>query len=99
MLMSTYFILANWTEQGIKAVKASPKRLRAAKRLAKDCGVKFRSYHMTLGQYDGIATVEAPNDEAMARFALALVSAGNLRTTTLKGFTEQEYREIIGSLS
>ena len=98
MLMSTYFILANWTEQGIKAVKASPKRLRAAKRLAKDCGVKFRSYHMTLGQYDGIATVEAPNDEAMARFALALGSAGNLRTTTLKGFTEQEYREIIGSL-
>ena len=96
--MSTYFILANWTEQGIKAVKASPKRLRAAKRLAKDCGVKFRSYHMTLGQYDGIATVEAPSDEAMARFALALGSAGNLRTTTLKGFTEQEYREIIGSL-
>ncbi len=96
--MSTYFILANWTEQGIKAVKTSPKRLRAAKRLAKDCGVKFRSYHMTLGQYDGIATVEAPNDEAIVRFALALGSAGNVRTTTLKGFTEQEYQEIIGSL-
>ncbi len=96
--MSTYFILANWTEQGIKAVKASPKRLRAAKRLAKDCGVKFRSYHMTLGQYDGVARVEAPNDETMARFALALGSAGNVRTTTLKGFTEQEYQEIIGSL-
>ncbi len=96
--MSTYFILANWTEQGIKAVKTSPKRLRAAKRLAKDCAGTFRSNHMTLGPYDGIATGEAPNDEAMARFALALGSAGNLRTTTLKGFTEQEYREIIGSL-
>ena len=96
--MSTYFILANWTEQGIKAVKASPKRLRAAKRLAKACGVKFRSFHMTLGQYDIIVSVEAPNDEAVARFALALGSAGNVRTTTLKGFTEQEYREIIGSL-
>ncbi len=96
--MSTYFILANWTEQGIKDVKASPKRLRAAKRLAKACGVKFRSFHMTLGQYDIIVSVEAPNDEAVARFALALGSAGNVRTTTLKGFTEQEYREIIGSL-
>ena len=96
--MSTYFILANWTEQGIKDVKASPKRLRAAKRLAKDCGVKFRSFHMTLGQYDAIVSVEAPNDEAVARFALALGSSGNVRTTTLKGFTEQEYREIIGSL-
>ncbi len=96
--MSTYFILANWTEQGIKDIKASPKRLRAAKRLAKDCGVKFRSFHMTLGQYDGIATLEAPNDEAVAKFMLTLGSAGNVRTTTLKGFTEQEYREIVGSL-
>ena len=96
--MSTYFILANWTEQGIKDVKASPKRLRAAKRLAKDCGVKFRSFHMTLGQYDAIVSVEAPNDEAVARFALALGSSGNVRTTTLKGFTEQEYQKIIGSL-
>ena len=75
--MSTYFILANWTEQGIKAVKASPKRLRAAKRLAKDCGVKFRSFHMTLGQYDIIVSVEAPDDEAVARFALALGSAAS----------------------
>ncbi len=96
--MSTYFILSNWTEQGIKDEKASPKRLRAAKRLAKDCGVKFRSFHMTLGQYDGIVSVEASNDEAVARFALALGSAVNVRTTTLKGFTEQEYRKIIGSL-
>ena len=96
--MSTYFILANWTEQGIKDVKASPKRLRAAKRLAKDCGVKFKSFHMTLGQYDIIVSVEASNDEAVARFALALGSAGNVRTTTLKGFTEQEYRKIIESL-
>ncbi len=96
--MSTYFILANWTEQGIKDIKASPKRLRAAKRLAKAHGVKFRSFHMTLGQYDGIATVEAPNDEAVAKFVLTLGSAGNVRTTTLKGFTEQEYREIVGSL-
>ena len=96
--MSTYFILANWTEQGIKDVKASPKRLRAAKRLAKACGIKFRSFHMTLGQYDIIVSVEAPNDETVAQFALALGSAGNVRTTTLKGFTEQEYQKIIGSL-
>ena len=96
--MSTHFILFNWTEQGIKAVKASPKRLRAAKRLAKDCGLKFRGFHMTMGQYDGIATIEAPNDEAVARFVLTLGSAGNVRTMTLKGFTEREYREIIGSL-
>ncbi len=96
--MSTHFILFNWTEQGIKAIKASPKRLRAAKRLAKDCGLKFRDFHMTMGQYDGIATVEAPNDEAVAKFMLSLGSAGNVRTTTLKGFSEREFRKIVGSL-
>ncbi len=96
--MSTHFILFNWTEQGIKAVKASPKRLSAAKRLAKDCGLKFRDFHMTMGQFDGIATVEAPNDEAVAKFVLTLGSAGNVRTMTLKGFTEREYRKIVGSL-
>ena len=96
--MSTHFILLNWTEQGIKAVKASPKRLSAAKRLAKDCGLKFRDFHMTIGQYDGIAAVEAPDDEAVAKFVLTLGSAGNVRTTTLKGFTEREYRKIVESL-
>jgi uncharacterized protein with GYD domain len=96
--MSTYFILFSWTEQGIKAVKASPTRLRGAKRLAKDCGVKLKDFHMTMGQYDGIATLEAPSDQEVARFLLALGSAGNVRTSTLKGFTEREYREIIGSL-
>ncbi len=54
---------------------------------------------MTMGQYDGIATVEAPNDEAVAKFVLTLGSAGNVRTLTLKGFTEREYRKIVGSLS
>ncbi len=65
--MSTYFILANWTEQGIKDIKASPKRLRAAKRLAKDCGVKFKSFHMTLGQYDAIASIDTKEGPAGAR--------------------------------
>ena len=96
--MSTYFILANWTDQGIKDVKGSPERLQAAKRLAKDHGLRFLSFHMTLGQYDAIASVESPSDEAIAGFVLALSSAGNVRTTTLKSYTEQEYREIIESL-
>jgi uncharacterized protein with GYD domain len=98
MLMSTYFILANWTDQGIKNIKASPERLQEAKRLAKAHGLTFLSFHMTLGQYDAIASVEAPNEEAIAMFALALESAGNVRTTTIKSYTEQEFREIIESL-
>ena len=96
--MSTYFILANWTDQGIKDIKGSPDRLQAAKRLAKDHGLRFLDFHMTLGQYDAIASVESPSDEAIAAFVLALSSAGNVRTMTLKSYTEQEYREIIEAL-
>lgn len=96
--MSTYFVLVNWTDQGIKNIKASPERLQAAKRLARSHGLTFLDFHMTLGQYDAIASVDSPNDEAIARFALALASGGNVRTTTLKSYTEQEYREIIESL-
>ena len=53
---------------------------------------------MTLGDYDIVATVEAQNDQAMAKFVLALGSIGNVRTTTLKAFTEPEFREIIRAL-
>jgi uncharacterized protein with GYD domain len=98
MLMSTYYILVNYTGQGIKAVKDSPERVRAAKRLAEDCGAKFQSVHITLGQYDIIIRLEAPNDEAVARFALAMSSLGFVRTTTLRGFTEEEFETITDSL-
>ncbi len=96
--MSTYFILANWTEQGIKDIKASPKRLRAAKQLAKDCGAKLKDFYLAMGQFDMIVTLEAPDDAAVAKFVLALGSSGNVRTTTLKAFTEREYREIVSAL-
>jgi uncharacterized protein with GYD domain len=46
-----------------------------------------------------VVMLEAPDDEAAAKFALSLGSAGNVRTTTLKAFSEQSYRSIIGSLA
>jgi uncharacterized protein with GYD domain len=51
-----------------------------------------------MGAYDLATIVEAPNDEAIAKFALAVASLGNVRTTTLKAFPEDEYRKIIAAL-
>lgn len=51
-----------------------------------------------MGVYDLVAVIEAPNDDAVAKFVLALASAGNVRTTTLNAFPEAEYREIIAAL-
>ena len=96
--MSLYIMLMNYTEQGIRNIKGSPKRADAARFLAKSCGAELKDLYLTLGQYDLIATVEAKNDDAVAKFALALGSIGNVRSTTVKAFSEQEYRTIIETL-
>jgi uncharacterized protein with GYD domain len=98
MAMAHYILLTNWTEQGVKGVKDSPKRLDAARALAKKMGCEMRDFYMTMGKYDMVAMVEAPDDAAMAKFGLTLASSGNIRTTTLKAFSEADYRKITGAL-
>jgi uncharacterized protein with GYD domain len=96
--MAEYILLMNWTEQGVRKVKDSPKRLDAARKMAKTCGVKFGDFYMTIGKHDMLAHLTAPDDAAVAKFVLKAASGGNVRTTTLKAFTESEYRKIIGAL-
>ena len=96
--MATYIVLMNWTEQGIRNVKDSPKRLDAARQAAKKIGCELGSFFMTIGPYDAVAVLEAPNDEALAKFALATGASGNVRTTTLKAYSEDAYRKIMASL-
>lgn len=97
--MVTYVMLLNWTDQGIKNVKDSPKRLDAVKKLAKSMGGEIISFYMTLGDYDLVLTVGMPNNDKFAGFALKVGSLGNVRSTTLKAYSEEEYRRIIESLS
>ena len=96
--MPLYVILANWTDQGARSAKDSPRRLDAAKRALKDMGGEFRSFYLTLGDYDIVAVYEAPDDAVAARFNLQLGMLGSIRTRTLKAFPEAAYREIIASL-
>jgi uncharacterized protein with GYD domain len=72
--------------------------LDAGRELARTFGVEVTDFYMTLGAYDMVARLEAPSDEAVARYIIALGSSGAVRTTTLKAFTEAEYREIIRGL-
>ena len=96
--METYVIQTQWTEQGILTMKESPKRLDVGKKKLKDMGGELKAFYMTLGEYDSLAIVEAPNDETLARYLLWLGSQGNLRTHTVKAFTEDEYRRILGGM-
>ena len=97
--MATYLMLLNWTDQGIRTVKESPKRLDAAKKLAKDLGGEIKTVYMTQGTFDFAVVVEMPNDEKLASFVLKVGSFGNVRTTTLKAYSEDEYRKIVGGLT
>jgi uncharacterized protein with GYD domain len=96
--MTTYIMLANWTDQGAKNVKESPRRLDLAKKALEEMDGEFKSFFMTMGDYDLVAVYEAPDDAVAARFTLQLGMLGNVRTRTLKAFPEAAYREIVASL-
>jgi len=96
--VTTYIMLANFTESGMRQVRASSRRLDEAKRLLAEMGGAYRAFYLTMGEYDLVAVYEAPDDAVAARFTLMLGLAGNVRTRTLKAFPEQAYREIINSL-
>jgi uncharacterized protein with GYD domain len=97
--MPTYISLINYTGKGIQAVRQSPRRLDAAKKMLEDMGGTYRDFFMTLGAYDLVLIYEAPDDAVSARFQLLLAAEGNVRTTTMKAFPEAAYREIIASLA
>jgi uncharacterized protein with GYD domain len=79
-------------------VKDSARRLDAVKKALKDMSGEFRSFYLTMGDYDIVAIFEAPDDAVAARFSLQLGMLGNVRTRTLKAFPEAAYLEIINSL-
>ncbi|WP_207482995.1 GYD domain-containing protein [Arenibaculum pallidiluteum] len=96
--MTTYIMLANWTELGIRQVARSPDRLDSARAALRDMGGDFKEFFMTMGEFDIVIVFEAPDDAVAARFTLMLGSLGAVRTKTLKAFPERAFREIIASL-
>lgn len=96
--MPNYVVLAKWTNQGIQSVKQSPSRVDAGRKAFAASGVQLKDFYMTMGQYDMVLIVEAPDDAAFAKATLTLASTGNVQTETLRAFTEDEYRAIVSGL-
>jgi uncharacterized protein with GYD domain len=96
--MPTYITLLKWTQHGVGNVKNSAKRLDAGKKAFKKLGVEFKDVYLTMGRYDLICILEAPDAETVAKAILGLASAGAVSSETMPAFTEDEYRKIIGSL-
>jgi uncharacterized protein with GYD domain len=97
-LVATYISLIQFTQQGLAAIKESPKRLDAARKAFEQVGAKIKDFYLVMGKYDIVIIAEAPNDEAITKTSLILGSKGNVRTRTSRAFTEAEYRKMIDSL-
>ncbi len=94
--MPKYIALIDWTDQGVRNFKDTVDRYEAAESAFEGLGVSFTDVWWTLGAHDIVATVEGPDDETLAAALLAVAAQGNIRTTTLRAFSRDEMRAIIG---
>jgi uncharacterized protein with GYD domain len=94
IFLSNFVILGNWTDQGIKNVAELPERLKQSRKMIENAGGKMQ-YFTTMGKYDFVVVVEIPKDEDMAAIALCTGSMGNIRTTTMKAWTEAETTKLL----
>jgi len=96
--MATYLVLFNLTEQGVRDIKSAPDRIRRNAEATASRGAKVVSWYLTMGQYDAAAIIEAPDDATLAAGLLALGAQGNVRTTTLRAFSLEEFEKIVGAI-
>ena len=96
--MANYVSLLQFTDQGIRAVKDSPKRAEAARALGEKMGVKVADVFWTLGAYDLVLVLEAANDEAVTAFTLSLGALGNVKTQTMRAFRSDEFKAVVGKI-
>jgi len=93
-----FMLSLNFTDQEIRSIKDTSKRIKAARDLAKKLGAEMKQLYLTTGQYDLIVFVEAPSGDHIAKFALAVGSLGNIRSRTSRLWTEEEYLKIVSEL-
>jgi uncharacterized protein with GYD domain len=97
--MPTYIIFFSFTQTGVEKIKESPARVEAARKTIAAMGGKVTAFYAIMGgEYDTLFVVEAPNDETIAKMALAIGSLGKVRTVTHRVFTEEEFGKIVSAL-
>jgi len=96
--MITYVLLVNFTDQGARAIKETPKRARAFEDMAQTFGATVKSLLWTQGQYDIVTTIEAPDETAIMALTMSLSALGNVRTQTLRAFSASDMMGIVGKM-
>jgi uncharacterized protein with GYD domain len=96
--MPMYVSLMKLTEQGIKNIKDAPQRVEDAAKGLEALGGCLHAFYLVMGEYDYVAISEGPSDEVAMTFLLALGAGGNTRTTTMKAFPREAFKELVGRL-
>lgn len=97
--MARYVTLYQFTDQGIRNVKESPARLRAAAKKGESIGMKIVGAYYTEGAYDLVVVSEASDETAATAFALGVAVQGNVRSTTMRAYTPEEFEAIVTKIS
>jgi uncharacterized protein with GYD domain len=96
--MARYVILMNLTREGVTNIKEGPARVEEARKALEAAGGKLLDFYLTMGPYDYVAIAEGPGDESAMLQLFGLGATGRVRTTTLKAFTLEEFRELVDKL-
>jgi len=96
--MATFVVLGCFTDQGIRTAKETTKRADAFKELAKKVGVTVKDVYWTLGQFDIVAICEAPDDQTASALAFSIGALGNVRTQTLRAFSQAEMGAVLSKM-
>jgi uncharacterized protein with GYD domain len=96
--METYVVLANYTPQGVARLKDAPARIDEGRQAIEAAGGKILDWYLTMGRYDIVFIIQLPDSKLAATMLLALGSQGNVRTETLRAFSEAEFKDIVAGL-
>jgi uncharacterized protein with GYD domain len=97
--MATFVVLANFSDQGIRSIKESPKRSDAFKEQAKRLGATVKEVYWTMGRYDIVAIIDAPDDNTITALGLSTGKLGNVRTETLRAFNKADMEGILSNVA
>jgi uncharacterized protein with GYD domain len=94
--MPTYILLSNLTAQGVQTLKSNPDRLREVNSDIEELGAKVLHQWATLGPFDFVNVVEAPDNATIAKISVTLGARGSSKFQTLSALTIDEFLSAVG---
>lgn len=96
--MPTFISFISWTDQGMRNIKEAPQRSKAARALLEKMGGSVQQIYLTSGNQDVVLIADVPDGDVMAKFALAVGSLGNVRTNTVRAWSEDDMEKFIAEI-